>query len=30
MEKGNTCGAAFLDLIEAIDTVDHGILMSKL
>ena len=29
-EKGNICGAVFLDLLEAFDAVDYGILMSKL
>ena len=30
VERGNICGAVYLDLTKAIDTVAHEILMSKL
>ena len=30
MEQGKLSGAVFLDLTKAFDTVDHGILLSKL
>ena len=30
MEKGKLCGAAFIDLAKAFDTIDHRILLSKM
>jgi retron-type reverse transcriptase len=30
MEMGKLCGAAFIDLTKAFDTIDHGILLSKM
>ena len=30
MEKGKLCGAAFIDLTKAFDTIDRGILLSNM